>query len=102
MSSWSDRPICAFDLETTGRDPSTARIVSACVAVIDGSSVETRTWLLDPGVDIPAGASAVHGISTEFAAQHGQDYSEGYEEIREALHNSWGARSRRRGVQCLL
>ncbi|MDV6269980.1 DNA polymerase III subunit epsilon [Rhodococcus sp. ACPA4] len=89
MNNWSDRPICAFDLETTGRDPSTARIVSACVAVVDGSSVETRTWLLDPGVDIPAGAIAIHGITTEYAAEHGQDYAEGYEEIREALHNSW-------------
>ncbi|MDI9917544.1 3'-5' exonuclease [Rhodococcus sp. IEGM 1379] len=89
MSSWSDRPICAFDLETTGRDPSTARIVSACVAVVDGSQVETRTWLLDPGVDIPAGATAIHGITTEYAAEHGQNYAEGYEEIREALHNSW-------------
>ncbi|MGC0365982.1 DNA polymerase-3 subunit epsilon [Rhodococcus sp. 27YEA15] len=89
MSSWSDRPICAFDLETTGRDPSTARIVSACVAVVDGPRIETRTWLLDPGVDIPAGASAVHGISTEYAAEHGQDYLEGYDEIRDALQHSW-------------
>lgn len=89
MSSWSDRPICAFDLETTGRDPSTARIVSACVVVIDGSCVESRTWLLDPGIDIPADASSVHGISTEYAVRFGQDYAEGYEEIREALHNSW-------------
>lgn len=89
MTSWSDRPICAFDLETTGPDPTDARIVSACIAVVDAHHFESRTWLLDPEVPIPQGASDVHGISTEYARAHGQDYATGYGEIREALHDAW-------------
>lgn len=89
MHSWSDRPVCAFDLETTGRDPRTARIVSASVVVTDGAHTESRSWLLDPEVPIPAGASEVHGISTEYAREHGLPYLEGYAAIREALDDAW-------------
>lgn len=89
MHSWSDRPVCAFDLETTGRDPRTARIVSASVVITDGAQTESRSWLLDPEMPIPAGASQVHGISTEHARTHGLPYELGYAEIREALEAAW-------------
>ncbi|MFD4366793.1 3'-5' exonuclease [Rhodococcus sp. NPDC058521] len=89
MHSWSDRPICAFDLETTGRDPHTARIVSASVVVVDGAHTEPRNWILDPGVPIPDGASQVHGISSEYAREHGVPYREGYLAIRQALDEAW-------------
>lgn len=89
MHSWSDRPVCAFDLETTGRDPRTARIVSASVVITDGTQVQSRSWLLDPEMPIPAGASEVHGISTEHARAHGLPYEFGYAEIREALEAAW-------------
>lgn len=89
MSTWPDRPICAFDLETTGCDPLDARIVSACVAVIDGPHIESRTWLLDPEIPIPDETSLIHGITTEYAHAHGQRYETGYREIREALDEAW-------------
>ncbi|MCL2536222.1 MAG: 3'-5' exonuclease [Nocardiaceae bacterium] len=91
MNNWTSRPICAFDLETTGRDPLSARIVTACVVTVDGDARRIRNWILDPGVDIPAGASAVHGISTAHARAHGRNYAEGYREIREALTDAWAA-----------
>lgn len=63
-----------FDLETTGIDVDTARIVSACVAVLGstGDVIARWDWLADPGVAIPDGAAAVHGITTERARAEGR------------------------------
>ncbi|MBM6591983.1 5'-3' exonuclease [Brevibacterium sp. RIT803] len=71
--SWSQSRLVGFDLETTGVDPSTARIVTAAfVESVDSS----RTWLADPGVEIPEPARAVHGITTEFAQANGAPVAE--------------------------
>lgn len=69
MNSWHMFPRAAFDLETTGRDPLTARIVTASVILVDGHGavLEQHEWLANPGVDIPAEATAVHGIGTRTA-----------------------------------
>ena len=63
-----------FDLETTGIDVTTSRIVSAHVGVIgpDGTVLEQTDWLADPGVEIPEQATAVHGITTERARAEGR------------------------------
>ena len=67
--SWSDGLILSFDLETTGTDPETARIVSAaCLWRNALSAPEDRSWLVDPGVEIPEEATAIHGITNEIAA----------------------------------
>lgn len=52
----------AFDLETTGTDPAKDRIVEICLAPVGGDLLSLR---IDPGVPIPAGATAVHGIRDE-------------------------------------
>lgn len=91
MTHWTTRPICAFDLETTGRDPLSARIVTASVVTVGDDGPRVRNWLVDPGVEIPAGAVAVHGISTARARQEGQDYAGGYREVRETLVEAWRA-----------
>ncbi|MCI4010554.1 5'-3' exonuclease H3TH domain-containing protein [Brevibacterium sp. ZH18] len=70
---WSQARLVGFDLETTGVDPATARIVTA--AFVE-SADNTRTWLADPGVEIPESARAVHGITTEFARANGAPASE--------------------------
>jgi DNA polymerase-3 subunit epsilon len=72
-----------FDLETTGVDVETARIVSATVGVLDGAGVcvERWDWLADPGVEIPPQASAVHGITTERARAEGRPAVEVVAEI---------------------
>ncbi|AKE91671.1 MULTISPECIES: 3'-5' exonuclease [Rhodococcus] len=89
MTHWPDRPICAFDLETTDRDPRIARIVTASVVVLDGDTVASRTWLLDPGIEIPEETSAIHGVTTERARAEGLEYTAGYAQIREALCEAW-------------
>lgn len=78
MTSWHAGPRAAFDLETTGRDPLTARIVTATIILLDpdGGVVEHHEWLADPVVDIPDGAAAIHGITTAHARAHGLDAAE--------------------------
>lgn len=72
-----------FDLETTGIDVATSRIVSAHVGLIGpgGEVVEQYDWLADPGVEIPAQASAVHGITTQRAREEGRPAGEVVSEI---------------------
>jgi DNA polymerase-3 subunit epsilon len=70
--NWHLGRLSAFDIETTGTDPEHDRIVTAAVSLV-GAEIEGRhrAWLVDPEVEIPAGASAVHGISTERARADG-------------------------------
>lgn len=79
--------LAVFDLETTGIDVESSRIVSAHVGVIDafGVVVEKTDWLADPGIEIPEQASAVHGISTERARAEGRPSIEVVAEIIAAL-----------------
>jgi DNA polymerase-3 subunit epsilon len=69
---WTDGRMVGFDLETTSPDPEEARIVTAAIVEVGGGepTVE-RTWLVDPGVEIPEQAAAIHGITTERARAEG-------------------------------
>ncbi|MFM1994339.1 MAG: hypothetical protein RL537_1028 [Actinomycetota bacterium] len=82
LPSWAKR-LAVFDLETTGLDLSTARVVTACVGVIDasGNVEELAEWLVNPGIEIPAVATAVHGISTEKAVSEGLSAATAINEI---------------------
>ncbi|WP_306085201.1 exonuclease domain-containing protein [Streptomyces acidiscabies] len=83
---WPDGPMLALDLETTGVDPETARIVSAAVAAVGGGEPPaTTTWLVDPGTEIPTEATAIHGITTEQARADGRPPAEVLAEIVSAL-----------------
>lgn len=59
-----NRPICFFDLETTGVNITNDRIVEISILKIhpDGKE-ESKTWLVNPTIPIPKDATAVHGIS---------------------------------------
>jgi DNA polymerase-3 subunit epsilon len=86
--SWSDGLILSFDTETTGTDPETARIVSAaCLWRNALSAPEDRSWLVDPGVEIPQEAIDIHGITNEVAAT-GMDPADALPEIVSQLHGS--------------
>ena len=85
----ADIPLTAFDIESTGVDVTTDRIVTACLAHIDGAHVSEHSWLLDPGIPIPDGAAAIHGITTEKAQAEGSDYATGYQELRSELETAW-------------
>ncbi|MFU8840639.1 MAG: exonuclease domain-containing protein [Nitriliruptoraceae bacterium] len=68
-AGWPAGPFAVLDLETTGVDPATARIVELALLVDDGAGHlrDLYAGLVDPGaeVEIPPGASAVHGITRE-------------------------------------
>ncbi|MDQ0725530.1 3'-5' exonuclease [Microbacterium sp. W4I20] len=88
LPAWLTR-VAVFDLETTGVDVTTDRVVSAHVGVLDadGWEIAARSWLADPGVPIPEGATAVHGITTEFAAGNGRPAREVVAEVTAALRS---------------
>ncbi|HEY9307638.1 MAG TPA: exonuclease domain-containing protein [Microbacterium sp.] len=81
------RMIGVFDLETTGVDVTADRIVTAHVGLLDaaGRVIRARDWLADPGVEIPEGASAIHGISTARARAEGRPAVEVVAEVVEAV-----------------
>lgn len=60
------RPIIFFDLETTGVDTARDRIVEISMVKVmpDGEEIR-KTRRLNPGMHIPAEATAVHGITDE-------------------------------------
>ena len=56
-------PIIFFDLETTGTNINTDRIVEICyIKVYPNGNEESKTMRINPTIPIPAEASAVHGI----------------------------------------
>ena len=84
--SWIRRPLLGFDTETTGVDVAGDRIVTAALVLrTPGTGTEVRTWLMDPGVEIPDEAAAIHGISTEHARAYGVAPREALEEIATEL-----------------
>ncbi|AZQ74062.1 3'-5' exonuclease [Streptomyces luteoverticillatus] len=88
--AWHEERLVGFDLETTGTDPSTARIVTAAVVETKGGEVVAgRRWLADPGTPIPAETTAIHGITTEQAADCGRPAREVAEEVATALVGHW-------------
>lgn len=63
-------PIVFFDLETTGTDIINDRIVEiAYHKVSPNGREETKTIRINPGIPIPPGATAIHGISDADVAQ---------------------------------
>lgn len=62
-------PIVFFDLETTGINPATDRIVEICyLKVHPNGKEETKTILVNPDMPIPPSSTAVHGITDEKVA----------------------------------
>ncbi|WP_430295661.1 3'-5' exonuclease [Sinomonas sp. B1-1] len=85
--SWNTNARAAFDLETTGRNSRAARIVTASIVVLgpDGAIQAEHEWLADPGVDIPAEAAQVHGITTEKARAEGRPAAAVVAEVAQTL-----------------
>lgn len=64
-----NKPICFFDLETTGIDVARDRIVEISVLkVFPNGNKESKTWLVNPTIPIPEQSTAIHGITNEKVA----------------------------------
>ncbi|MGW3649927.1 exonuclease domain-containing protein [Streptomyces sp. NPDC000878] len=87
---WHHELLIGFDLETTGTDPTEARIVTgAVIEVRGGEPLGRREWLADPGVEIPADAVAVHGITNERATSEGRPADQVAGAIADVLAGYW-------------
>lgn len=75
------KTICVWDVESTGTSIENDRIITcyAMIQSIKGEILEEKHWVIDPGVDVPKGASDVHGMSTEWVREHGR------KDVREAV-----------------
>ena len=61
-----NKPICFFDLETTGTNPGKDRIVEIAVLKLDiNNQKKEMVWRVNPECPIPEEASSVHGITDE-------------------------------------
>lgn len=72
MGHWSrDKALLGIDTETTGVSVYEDRIVTCCVVDVqpDARPVMHR-WVIDPGVDVPEAAAAIHGWTTERIRSH--------------------------------
>ncbi|TCP26992.1 DNA polymerase-3 subunit epsilon [Tenacibaculum skagerrakense] len=60
------KPLVFFDLETTGVNIATDRIVEISILkIFPNGTQESKTWLVNPEIEIPAHVTAVHGITNE-------------------------------------
>jgi len=64
------KPIVFFDLETTGTNIMTDRIIEICyLKIYPNGKEEAKTMRINPGMNIPEESTAVHGIHDEDVAQ---------------------------------
>ncbi|WP_448851106.1 exonuclease domain-containing protein [Corynebacterium sp. 335C] len=90
MYSFDVAKMVAFDLETTGKDPLTCRIVtSSLVRLTSGQAPDKAAMLADPGVEIPEEATRVHGITTERARAEGRPHAEVLNRTIGMLQSAW-------------
>jgi len=82
------KPLAFFDLETTGINLATDRIVEIAIVKImpDGTKTVKRK-LINPEMPIPAGASAVHGITDEMV-KDAPTFRQVANEIKQFLDNA--------------
>lgn len=77
------RPLCFFDLETTGIDISNDRIVEIAVLKVHiNGEKEEKVWLVNPERPIPKEASDVHGITDDKVAD-----APNFKELSNTIHD---------------
>jgi len=60
------KPIVFFDLETTGINIAKDRVVEISILkVFPNGNKESKTWLVNPEMEIPKESSEIHGITNE-------------------------------------
>jgi DNA polymerase-3 subunit epsilon len=86
MGAWTSGEVLGLDFETTGIDRFEDVPVSyALVSVVDGVLVRSWSGLIDPGREIPADATEVHGITTERARAEGMPLEEAIGLVADAV-----------------
>ncbi|BAV95218.1 3'-5' exonuclease [Ichthyobacterium seriolicida] len=82
------KPICFFDLETTGTNISKDRIIEISILkILVDSTQESKTWLVNPTVVIPEESIKVHNITNEDVADK-PTFKDILPEIKKMIKNS--------------
>lgn len=82
-----ERPLAFFDLETTGINTATDRIVEiAIVKVMPDGTQQKKRFLLNPQMPIPKASSDIHGITDEMV-KDAPTFKQAANEILQFLHN---------------
>ena len=81
--------LVTWDVESTGVDTDNDRIITCFMRAKDGDKVVfERNWIIDPGVEVPEGASEIHGMTTEWVRENGRkDIAGAISEISDFLHS---------------
>ena len=87
MNIQLSRPLAFFDLETTGINITSDRIVEiAIVKIMPDATKSVKRKLINPGMPIPAGASEVHGITDEMV-KDAPTFKQVANEIKQFIEN---------------
>ncbi len=93
--SWKEAKLVVIDFETTGLSPQQDRVLEAGVACFDqGRLSASENWLINPGVEVPEEARAVHNISDQELADapsFGPVFPELCEMLRDRLPVAYNA-----------
>ena len=83
---WHLQRMAALDFEASDKEVETARIVSCALILVSGGiAKDTRTWTVNPGIPQNPDAIAVHKLTDEYLAEHGQDAEQAVGEIAKAV-----------------
>lgn len=89
MTTWARGALTAADTETTSPNPEDARVVEICLAIIQpGQPTDVRTAVVNPGVEVPDEAAAIHGYTTERVRAEGKPAPDVLDAFVEDLANS--------------
>lgn len=85
--TWHTGPLAALDLEATGVDPATARIIEVALLLVDevGNIEPVVDALVDPGVPIPPQVTDITGITSADLASRGADLATVLARVVEAI-----------------
>jgi DNA polymerase-3 subunit epsilon len=73
MGVWFEGRALGFDTESTGVNVESDRIVTTSLVHLGDGKPTREHHIINPGVPIPAEASAIHGLTTEYVAKHGAE-----------------------------
>jgi DNA polymerase III subunit epsilon len=85
---WLDVPVAFVDTETTGTDSRVDRVIEVGIVIgVGGAVVERHSWLINPGMPIPAESTAIHHITDEMVADKPR-----FEEVAGEILNAFVSR----------
>ncbi len=76
--AWDEEPLAVLDLEATGVEVATARIIEIALLLVDSDGVPTvlTEGLVDPGFPLPERVTAITGITTADLTDRGRPPAE--------------------------